>query len=122
MRVPRLRFTVRRMMVAVAMIAVGLGLWISVPMLGFVLWLVLVYSGSLNTRIGRELAYVLVNAIGVEGLNTSGRPDDDPFTGRENFPWLLLLLVTLIFLVGAMVLLTRMRMEIRRPRKSAVVS
>jgi hypothetical protein len=40
MRLPRVRLTVRRLMLAVAGIAVGLGLWLGVgPMLGFILFL-----------------------------------------------------------------------------------
>jgi hypothetical protein len=47
-------------------------------------------TGLLETRIGRELAYVVVNLFGAMGLNTSGRPGDDPFLGLEDFPWALL--------------------------------
>jgi hypothetical protein len=60
------------------------------PWIGFGFFAFLGPTGLLETRIGRELAYVVVNLFGAMGLNTSGRPGDDPFMGLENFPWALL--------------------------------
>jgi hypothetical protein len=118
MRLPRVRLTVRRLMLAVAGIAVGLGLWLGVgPMLGFILFLGLAQSGVADTRIGRELGYVIVHTVGVGGLNTSGRPGDDPFVGWENFPWLLLSLVSA--LAGAWNGLLVMRRKAQRTREHA---
>jgi hypothetical protein len=118
MRVSRVRFTVWRLMVAVAAIAVALGLWISVgPILGFVLFLGLSTSGMMGTRIGRELGYVIANTLGVPGLNTSGRPGDDPFVGWDNFPWLLLSLMTIS--AGVVVVSLTMRSRAQRARTDA---
>jgi hypothetical protein len=103
-------------MLAVAGIAVGLGLWRSVrPMLGLILFFALVQSGISDTRIGRELAYVIVHTLGVPGLNTSGRPGDDPLVGWENFPWLLLSLTTIT--LGLVAAFFAVRATVRRPEK-----
>jgi hypothetical protein len=103
-------------MLAVAGIAFGLGLWPTVrPWLGFILFFALVQSGTSDTRIGRDLGYVLVNTVGVAGYNSSGRPGDDPYVGWENFPWLLLSLTAIT--LGLVAAFFALRATVRRPKK-----
>lgn len=83
-------------------VAISLARFTIGPMAGFVLFLGLIRSGAGDTRIGREFAYIIVNTIGVAGLNSSGRLGDDPFMGLYYFPWVILTIVGIMtFVVGA---------------------
>ena len=98
------RMTTWRWLIAVAVVFAGVAMSIRLvrttigPELGFALTFVLAMSGALDTRIGLECLYVLVNTIGVAGLNSSGRRGDDPFMGLYYFPWLILTIVAAITL------------------------
>lgn len=85
-------------------VAISLARFTIGPELGFVLAFMLAMSGVLHTRIGRECLYILVNTIGVAGLNSSGRSGDDPYMGLYYFPWVILTIaatITLAVVVGA---------------------
>ena len=97
-------------------VAVTVAIWlvrITVgPVLGFVLVLGPLKEGAMDTRIGRESIYIIVNTLGVAGLNSSGRPEDDPFVGIYNFPWVILVIIVIITFVVAVVVRIVFRNEV----------
>jgi hypothetical protein len=118
MSVPHVQLRIQTLMVAVALIALGLWLWILAksyggPVLGLALYLILRDVGLEGTRIGSELAFIIDNSFGIAGQNTaSGNGLGD----REYFPWLLLSLASLS--IG---ILTAARLVIRRAREGRSV-
>lgn len=57
--------------------------------IGFAGVVILIWTGLGDTRIGCEIVFVLDKTVGLGGLNSSGRPDDNPISWWC-FPWVCL--------------------------------
>jgi hypothetical protein len=92
--------------VAVLGVIVSLFRYAAGPSVGLSLVLVLGASGLADTRVGMELYWIVGHLFDIPGINSSGRPGDDPLAGFQYFPWLLMSIATFFIAILAMLWVT----------------